>query len=173
VSETATILLVEDRDDDIFLTERALIRACVTNPLRVVKSGDEAVAYLSGHGRYSNRSDYPLPSLILLDLKMPGMDGFDLLKWIREQPATRNVIVVVLTSSDRIRDVNQAYALGANSFLVKPLDFEKYIGLGKFLREHWMKGVPMQDSFGQETSGQTVPEAFRAQGLPGRPQPGA
>src|SRR5690242_11058819 len=122
MSDAAVILLVEDRDDDVVLAEQALKRACVTNPVRIVKDGNEAIAYLSGQGRYSSRTDHPLPALILLDLKLPGTDGFEVLKWIREQPETRTIPVVVLTSSEQMRDVNRAYALGANSFLVKPLD---------------------------------------------------
>jgi CheY-like chemotaxis protein len=167
MSETAVILLVEDRDDDIVLAEKALKRAFVTNPLRVVKDGSEAISYLSGQGRYSSRIEYPLPSLILLDLKLPGLDGFEVLKWIREQPQTRTIPVVVLTSSDQIRDVNRAYALGANSFLVKPLDFEQYIGLGKFLREHWIKSGASQ-TLAHEMKG-PLPEAFRPRIVEGPP----
>ncbi len=122
--ETRPILLVEDREDDVFLVRRAFEKAYLLNPLQVVRNGEEAVAYLKGEGTYANRAGYPLPSLILLDLKLPGMDGFDVLRWIRREPNFGSLPVIVLTSSEQIRDVNRAYQLGANSFLVKPTDFE-------------------------------------------------
>jgi CheY-like chemotaxis protein len=137
--DQAVILLVEDREDDILLVRRAFEKGGINNPFQVVRDGEEAVHYLAGEGRYSNRAEYPLPDLILLDLKMPGLDGFDVLMWIRRQPGFGNIPVVVLTSSDAIRDVNRAYALGANSFLVKPLDFENFVELAKMLRTYWLK----------------------------------
>src|SRR5258705_8683596 len=114
--DQAVILLAEDREDDIALIRKAFARAYVLNPLQVVRDGEEAIAYLSGEGKYSNRAEYPLPDLLLLDLKMPRIDGFEVLKWIREQPGLSALRVVVLTSSEDIRDVNVAYRLGANSF---------------------------------------------------------
>src|SRR2546428_9867920 len=122
--DQAVILLAEDREDDILLIRKAFQEAFINNPLQVVRDGEEAIAYLSGEGKYSNRAEYPLPELMLLDLKMPGTDGFDVLKWMRQQPGLQALRVVVLTSSDQMRDVNAAYQLGANSFLVKPIDFE-------------------------------------------------
>src|SRR2546430_816526 len=115
--EHALILLVEDREDDVILVRRAFGKANVLNPMHVVRDGAEAIAYLKGEGKYSNRAEYPLPELLLLDLKMPGTDGFEVLKWMRQQPGLQNLRVVVLTSSDQMRDVNTAYQLGANSFL--------------------------------------------------------
>jgi CheY-like chemotaxis protein len=146
-SEHAVILLVEDLDDDIFLVRRALGKAEIRNPLHVVKDGEEALAYLSGKGKYANRDEHPLPVLIMLDLKLPRMDGFEVLEWIRMQPGIRNIATVVLTSSDQVRDVNRAYALGANSFLVKPMDFENYIELSKLLNKYWLKTVKLPESF--------------------------
>ena len=98
------ILLVDDNQDDLMLIERAL-------------------AYLRGEYPYTDRGAYPVPDLVLLDIKMPGTDGFEVLRWIRQQKEFSELCVVMLTSSDEIRDVNRAYQLGANSFLVKPLDF--------------------------------------------------
>jgi CheY-like chemotaxis protein len=104
----------------------------------VAQTGEEAVAYLSGEGRYRNRTEFPLPALVLLDLKMPGMDGFDVLKWVREQPGLSLLRVVVLTSSDSMRDVNLAYQLGANSFLVKPVDFDRFVEISQALSGYWL-----------------------------------
>ncbi|HVV01151.1 MAG TPA: response regulator [Verrucomicrobiae bacterium] len=132
------ILLVDDREDDILLVRRAFSRAHVVNPVQTVKSGEEAVAYLQGEGKFSNRDEYPLPELILLDLKMPGMSGFDVLAWIREQPGLRTIRVVVLTASDHMRDVNRAYELGANSFLVKPVEFERFLDLANAINGYWL-----------------------------------
>ena len=92
-----------------------------------------------GEGTYANRGGYPLPSLILLDLKLPGMDGFDVLRWIRQEPNFGSLPVIVLTSSEQIRDVNRAYQLGANSFLVKPTDFQNFIDLGRAIGGYWMR----------------------------------
>jgi len=137
--DQAVILLAEDREDDILLIRRAFEKGDIRNPLYVVRDGEEVVAYLKGEGRYSNRAEYPLPDLLLLDLKMPGMDGFDVLRWLRQQSDFGSLRVVVLTSSDRIQDVNVAYHLGANSFLVKPMDFQNVIELSKVLRDYWLQ----------------------------------
>jgi CheY-like chemotaxis protein len=138
MSDTSVILLAEDRDDDVVLITRAFRQAYVTNPLYVVRDGAEAIAYLSGEGRYNNREEFPLPDLLLLDLKMPRVDGFEVLNWIRQQPTLGALRVVVLTSSDELRDVNRAYRLGANSFMVKPLDFEDVVHMGQCLTKYWL-----------------------------------
>jgi len=144
MQDTAAVLLVEDRADDILLVLQAFQKAGIVNPLRVVKSGEEAVQYLAGLGGYV---DHPPPQLVLLDLKLPGMDGFEVLSWIRQQSPIRKVPVLVLTSSDHIQDVNRAYSLGANSFLVKPLDFQNYGELGKILRAYWLQTVKTPETF--------------------------
>ncbi|HEV2209189.1 MAG TPA: response regulator [Verrucomicrobiae bacterium] len=136
--EQALILIVEDNADDILLLRRAFSQAKVLNPIHVAQSGEEAVEYLTGTGRYQNRVEFPLPSLVLLDLKMPGMDGFDVLTWIRQDPNLRSLRVVVLTSSTEMRDVNRAYQLGANSFLVKPVDFERFVEISNALHGYWL-----------------------------------
>jgi len=127
------ILLVENNQDDILLILRAFQRAGVNRRIQTVTSGMDAVAYLQGTYPYDDRGKYPLPALVLLDIKMPGMDGFEVLKWIRRQFEFFHLCVVMLTSSDLIRDVNEAYHLGANSFLVKPLDFQNAAELARSL----------------------------------------
>jgi CheY-like chemotaxis protein len=123
------ILVVEDDSNDVLLIRRRLSSSGIPNPRHFVESGEEAINYLTGAGHYADRKKYPLPALVLLDLKLPGIDGFQVLKWIRASSNFRNLRVVVLTSSKEIRDVNQAYRLGANSFLVKPLEFENVSAL--------------------------------------------
>src|SRR3954469_23104638 len=94
-----TILLVEDNDDDVFAMQRALRKAQITHPVHVVSDGQKAIDYLSGSGTYTDRSNYPLPSLVFLDLKLPYVGGFEVLTWLRAQPDLRHLAVVVLTSS--------------------------------------------------------------------------
>jgi CheY-like chemotaxis protein len=138
MSDQALILLVEDSETDVLLTRRAFSKANLLNPLQVVSDGEEAIAYLKGEGKYANRAEYPLPELMLLDLKLPNRNGFEVLRWIRQQPEFRALRVVVLTSSDQIRDVNQAYQLGANSFLVKPVDFEHFVQVSQAVKGYWL-----------------------------------
>jgi len=139
VHDEAIILLVEDQPNDYLLIRRAFDKGQILNPLFVVTSGEEAVAYLSGRGRFHNRQEYPLPDLMLLDLKLPGMDGFDVLRWVRAEPGLSSLVIVVLTSSNLMFDVNEAYKLGANSFLVKPTDFDNYVATCRVLKEFWLK----------------------------------
>jgi CheY-like chemotaxis protein len=136
--EQAVILLVDDREDDVLLVRRALSRANVPNPLFVVRDGEEAMAYLDGVGKYSNRDEYPLPDIMLLDIKMPKMDGFDVLREVRSRAEFKAMRIIVLTSSEDIFDVNKAYDLGANSFLVKPLEFENYTAMMRTLSAFWL-----------------------------------
>ena len=154
--ETQVILLVEDREDDVILILNAFRRANVPNPMHVVRHGEEAIHYLAGKGKYAVRSEYPLPTLVLLDLKMPLVDGFEVLRWIRSQPSLSNLVVVVLTSSEQMRDVNRAYQLGANSFLIKPMDFENAIALSSMIRDYWLR-----TSKAPETSRPGAPEPKR------------
>jgi CheY-like chemotaxis protein len=131
-------MLVEDDENDITLIRRAFAQANVLNPLMVLKNAEEANAYFLGLGPYKNRSEFPLPSLVLLDLKLPGMSGLEFLKWLREQPEFGRTRVVVLTASNLTKDVNTAYQLGANSFLVKPVDFEKFVEISAALKGYWL-----------------------------------
>src|SRR5690349_14765253 len=118
--ERGIILLAEDREDDVLLIQQAFEQAGIRNPLFVVRDGEEAISYLSGEGKYAKREEFPLPDLLLLDLKMPRKDGFDVLRWLMQQPSLSALRVLVLTTSGEIYDVDEAYQLGANSFLVKP-----------------------------------------------------
>jgi CheY-like chemotaxis protein len=136
--EHAVILLAEDEEDYVLLIKSAFSKAKIPNPLYVVWNGEEAVYYLKGQGKYANRDEYPLPDLVLLDIKMPRLNGFEVLKWIRQQPELRSLRVLMLTSSDEIRDVNQAYQLGANSFLVKPYDFDDLAELSRLINDFWL-----------------------------------
>jgi len=132
------ILLAEDDENHVFLIRRAFKKANLLNPLYVVRDGEETIAYLQGEGQFANRDEYPLPTLLLLDLKMPRKDGFQVLEWIRKDPNLRRLRVVVLTSSEEIRDVNRAYELGANSFLVKPMDMQEFMRLTDAIHGYWL-----------------------------------
>jgi CheY-like chemotaxis protein len=136
--EQAVILLAEDSEDDVILVRRALARANVLNPLFIVRDGEAAIAYLDGVGKYSNREEYPLPDIMLLDIKMPKIDGYEVLREIRRRPTLKSLRIIVLTSSEEMSDVNKAYELGANSFLVKPLEFENYAALMRTLSAFWL-----------------------------------
>ena len=137
--DDAVILVAEDVENDIVLIRRAFERARIKNPLLVVRDGEEVVRYLEGAGRFSNREQYPFPDLLLLDLKMPRMDGFEVLQWIRDHSQFKKLRVVVLTSSQDIYDVNKAYQMGASSFLVKPLEFDNYTALATTMARFWLE----------------------------------
>ena len=134
----ATLLIVEDNDNDVALLRRAFTKAKVLNPIHFVRSAEEAVAYIIGTGKYRNRVEFPIPVLILLDLKMPGMGGHGFLAWLRAQPDFQTLRVVVLSGSDDMRDVNLAYQLGANSFLIKPADFDRFVEISSALNGFWL-----------------------------------
>lgn len=138
MSANQTILLVEDNLKDVFLIQRALRRAEITTAMQVVNDGDAAVLYLSGQAPYFDRSVYPLPSLILLDLKLPRRSGAEVLSWLRQQPDLRRTPVVVLTSSREHADVNRIYDLGANAYMVKPPSFDHLVEIIRTLNLHWL-----------------------------------
>lgn len=119
-SSDPVILLAEDDPNDVFFMQRALTKAGINFPLHVVRNGQEAVEYLGGSGKFSDRAEFPLPSLMLLDLKMPFLDGFEVLTWARSQAALRQLPVIVLTSSSEDRDRQKADELNANGYFVKP-----------------------------------------------------
>ena len=114
------ILLVEDNKDDVFLMERALEKASIARPMHIATDGRQALEYFQAVGKYADRNVYPLPSLMFLDLKLPFVQGFKVLEWIRQQPSLKGLPVVILSSSSEQSDRDKADALGAHSFLVKP-----------------------------------------------------
>jgi CheY-like chemotaxis protein len=136
--ETPVILQVEDREEDVFLLRRALSRAGLDVLVQVASDGQEAIDYLAGTGKYSDRQQYPLPYLVLLDLKLPLLMGLDVLAWIRTQPALRSMVVIVLSSSIHEGDVQRAYQLGANAFLVKPSDTNTLTDMCQALKHFWL-----------------------------------
>lgn len=132
------ILLVEDDSNDILFIKRAFSQVNVTNPIQIVKDGDAAIDYLSGEGDYADRDRYPLPALILLDLKLPRRSGIEILEWIRQQPGLKRIPVVVLTSSRESIDVNRSYDLGVNSYLVKPVKFNALATMIAAVDHYWL-----------------------------------
>jgi CheY-like chemotaxis protein len=132
------ILLVEDDENDIMLLQRAFRRAAIINPLQVVRHGDDAVAYLEGTGEFADRVLHPLPVLMLLDLKLPRRTGLEVLQWVKERAGVKKIPIIVLTSSKNDDDVNRAYELGANSYVVKPVSFETLLELVKSLELYWL-----------------------------------
>ncbi|HEY9851936.1 MAG TPA: response regulator [Leptolyngbyaceae cyanobacterium] len=132
------ILLVEDDPGDVFRIQRAFRKANIISPLEVVTDGEQAINYLSGQEAYQDRDRYPLPILILLDLKLPRRSGFDVLKWLRNESEVKHLPVVVLTSSDRPDDIERAYLLGANSYLSKPPEIDELLEMVKTIGIYWI-----------------------------------
>ncbi len=132
------ILLAEDDDNDVFLMGRAFDRVGIRNPLSVVHNGQEAIDYLAGKGAYADRKKHPLPGLLLLDLKMPWMDGFDVLAWLRKRPEFNTLPVVVLTSSKLQADIDKSREMGVYDYRVKPHDFDDLVRLLDDVRLCWL-----------------------------------
>ncbi|HLY98068.1 MAG TPA: response regulator [Candidatus Angelobacter sp.] len=131
------ILLVEDESSDAHLLQRAFQKAQVPARIIRVANGDEAIAYLTGREPW-NRRQHPLPGIIMMDIKLPRRSGFEVLEWLRDQEALRRIPVVMLSSSPLPHDVNRAYDLGANSYLTKPQDPEKFVRLACAFRDYWL-----------------------------------
>ena len=125
MGQTQTILLVEDEVNDVFMMQRAFRKLGLPVCLQVAKNGEEAIDYLSGQNRFGDRSRFPLPSLVLLDIKMPRKDGFDVLEWMRDEGLVCEIPVVMVTSSKVQSDVERAHDLGARAYTVKPIETDE------------------------------------------------
>jgi CheY-like chemotaxis protein len=134
---TEPILLVEDNPDDADLIKLALNRAGISSPIEWLDNGEAALAYLEGTGAFSDREKYPLPGLILLDLKLTRLSGFNVLKWQKQHPQLKKVPTIVLTASMDPADIDKAYDLGAESYLVKPKNFEGLVELLRVKATYW------------------------------------
>jgi CheY-like chemotaxis protein len=144
------ILIAEDNPDDLFLVRQAFNKAEVTGHIQVVVDGAEALAYLNGEGAYADRDQYPFPDVLLLDLNMPGIDGFEVLERLRQDPLRARLIIHVLTTSSRERDIQRVYSLGANSYVLKPSRMDELVAFAAALRE-WhrfvcLPGLPCQEA---------------------------
>jgi len=128
-----TLLLVEDNEDEVFMMQRTLRKANIPNPLQVAVDGIEAVEYLEGQGKFTDRIKFPFPVIVFLDLNLPKKSGLEVLEYVRQQPHLRKLIVNVLSSSTRPADIEQAAFLGANAYFIKPSQLEKF----QELIENW------------------------------------
>ncbi|MDD2331157.1 MAG: response regulator [Candidatus Cloacimonetes bacterium] len=136
--EINTILLIEDNPSDVELTRRALTKSRIKNNLIVMEDGEDALDYLFCRGAFANRDPYDLPTIVLLDLHLPKVDGFEVLKAIRHSDITRRMPVVILTSSNEEVDVATCYDNGANSYIRKPVDFNQFVEAVNHLGLYWL-----------------------------------
>ena len=132
------LLIAEDDDNDVFFLQNAFKEADIQNPLQIVHDGQEAIDYLAGNGEFADRSKYPLPYLLILDLKMPRITGMDVLEWLQSQPELRCLPVIVFSSSAHRNDIERAYQLGANAFVVKPAATSKRNDLARLIKGFWL-----------------------------------
>ena len=139
MEKLAHILLVEDNQMDIELTLDAFHEARLTNTIHIAKTGQEALDYLFGRARYADREAYPFPNLVLLDLKLPGIDGFEVLRQIKSTPLLKRLPVVILTSSKEEGDRALSYDIGANSYLVKPVSFDGFLDVIREIDDYWIR----------------------------------
>ena len=138
MSVNGTILHVEDRDEDVFLLKYAFKRAEIKNPVQVATDGQQAIDYLAGAGKFADRKQFPLPCLVLLDLKLPYKMGLEVLEWVRQQPLGKSLIVIILSSSMQEGDIRRAYELGVNAFLVKPSNTDILADMCRALKHFWL-----------------------------------
>jgi len=134
-----TLLIIEDEENDAFFLKDALKKAGIPNPIQVVADGRVALDYLSGTGEFGDRRRYPVPAVVFLDLKLPQVNGLAILKWIREQADLPSMLVVILTASSLDEDIERAYRLGANSYVVKPSSRDKLVEILKDFGNWWFK----------------------------------
>jgi len=136
-----TILLVDDDENDALLVKMAFQKSGILNPIQWVKDGVEAVAYLNGEGDYANRQIYPFPEVLILDLKMPRMGGLELLGWMRDHPEFKVIPTIIMTSSKLEADIEKAYSLGANTYMLKPSSLDELVKIVKAAHEYWSLSV--------------------------------
>ena len=149
--QSATILVVEDDPNDQFLIKEGLREAGAVCPIHVVGDGVEAIAYMRGEGKYADREKYAYPTFIMMDLKMPRVDGFGVLEFLKNNPAWKIVPAVVLSASSDLDDIKKSYMLGASSYHVKPQDMDKLNHQLKVLYDYWMTcEVPQVDVSGKQ-----------------------
>jgi len=144
MSDKSVILLVDDDEDSVVLLQNALDRADVGHRQVVARDGKEAIDYLSGSGTYAERKKFPWPALVLLDLKMPGVDGFGVLEWVRKSKRANGLAIVVMTASNNDSDRERALALGAAGYYVKPGSFTDLVRIAREIRERWLAATPEQ-----------------------------
>jgi CheY-like chemotaxis protein len=132
------ILYAEDDENDAFLVQLAFKNAAVDWPMKIVHDGKTALEYLSGLSKYADRRKHPMPGLVLLDVKMPGISGLEVLRWVRQQPEFSSLPVLMLTSSAHNADVHQAYLIGANGYLVKPSKVDDMVKMAKAIGDFWL-----------------------------------
>jgi CheY-like chemotaxis protein len=140
------ILIVDDSEDDVLLFQQAFRRAALDYEIVAVRDGEEAMEYLGGRPPYEDRAKHPLPHLLVLDLKMPRANGFQVLAWLQDQPDLRGLPVVVLTGSDRQTDMEEARKLGAQEYQVKPIGISELVNLARHLSSRWLKHAPQGES---------------------------
>jgi CheY-like chemotaxis protein len=146
---TMPILYVEDEETDVMLMQHVFAKAGIQNPLYTVKDGRLAKDYLAGNGPYADRKEHPMPGLVLLDLNLPYWSGLEVLTWIRKQPQIQRLPVIIVTSSNRPDDINQAYDACANAYLVKPNSLADLTSMLLALRDFWLIQNRMPESIGK------------------------
>jgi CheY-like chemotaxis protein len=132
------ILYAEDEENDVHFLKRAFVAAGITNVLKVVPDGQQAIDYLSGEKQFFDRQEFPIPIMVLLDLKLPHRSGFEVLKWIREDPKFGNLLILIYSSSNQPRDIEKAYKLGANGYLVKQGNPDQLASIVRSIRDYWL-----------------------------------
>jgi CheY-like chemotaxis protein len=142
MSKKAVILLAEDEETDAYFVDMAFKKAGLPHSISHVFDGQQVIEYLTGEGRFADRANHPMPNLLLLDLKMPRVNGFDVLTWLREQADLKNLPVVVLTSSDYPADIEQARKLGAADYRLKPSSPQQLVQFALDLDANWLKARP-------------------------------
>lgn len=139
IRKQISILLVEDDSNDILIIKSAIHKIKFNVLLKIIENGEDAIAYLSGDGQYNDRTQFPIPNLILIDLKLPRKSGHEILEWLGNQKELKRIPKIVLSSSLRSIDINRAYDLGVNSYLAKPSSFDSWLNIIKNIQSYWVQ----------------------------------